>query len=546
MKNNKFLPFLVSILPPSVFLLYLYQRNAIYLSIWHTIIAIAVFTICAVILHLIASKLVKSTGTAALICNVLWILFFTIKAPYEVFNLLNRKNLAIYLCVMLVITIIILMMIIRNKNKLQKQEIYKVLSVFWLVIFMFNVVPSFVYAIDNHSTYKINEKNYKTEFIVDNNLPSPNIYWLLMDGMLGFKAMEYFFNDPQVDFIYQLTERGFIINRDAQFEAFNKTIYGIPALMCPYYYDMYFVPKIKNNNFLNSNEGKNKHELRKSALLARNNNELVLAFNKKGYKTSSISTSPENYYFTPVDIYLKEQNIKVKTKKEEKFKYTVQEDYGRLNEFFSLLGTTTPLGKIAFIFNKFLNLYIKINYITDIQGLTNLPINKINTFFGESYQGNDKWFLNALTENLNYSGSKLVIIHDLKPHVPYKYNEHGEIIDRNQKEIYDPYNYPPQHYFSSKITISYIDYILSMDSEAVIVIQADHGLHADRQLLISKYGKNDDEVRLIQNQTINAIRIPRKYGGLEQPVESPNITRILVNRFVGGNYKMLTPEDIIK
>jgi hypothetical protein len=112
----------------------------------------------------------------------------------------------------------------------------------------------------------------------------------------------------------------------------------------------------------------------------------------------------------------------------------------------------------------------------------------------------------------------------------------------------DPCNYPSQHYFASSIIISYIDFILKADPEAVIVLQSDHGLHEEesRQQLISKYGKSDDDVRLMQNQTISAVRFPEEWESGEKPIEPLNITRILVNRYVGDNYTLLDTADIIK
>lgn len=533
--NSRSLSFIVSILPPSFFLLYLYQRNATYLSIWHTLIAIAIFTLVAIIIHLLILKLIKSSGTAALINNVLWILFFTIRAPYWLFNLIVRKNLVIYLSIIIIITIVIITLIIQYKKILQKYIIIKILFAFWSVIIIINIILTVLYTINNHSKYIADDSNYKTEFIVDTSLQSPNIYWLLMDGMLGFKAMEHLFNDPQPEFNSQLIERGFIINKDAQFEALHTTANCIPALMCPKYYDIYFVPKLKFHNFIDN-------ELTKSSNSARVKNELILAFYKKGYKTSCIVTLPDIYYFTPDVLYFNKQKMIIKKKENN---ISDQKTIEKLFAFFSLLSNNTPLGKLAFVYNNFMNQYIRNFFLADIQTISSQPNNIITSFFGEFYQGIDKWYLSALTDAVNYSGPKLVILHDMKAHVPYTYNKQGK---RNKQNILDPYNYPSQHSFASTIAISYIDFILNIDPEAIIVLQSDHGLHYERtkQLFIYKYGKIDEDVRLMQNQTISAIRIPEKWGGLEQPIEPLNITRLLVNKFVGENYSLLSLEDIIK
>jgi len=474
----------------------------------------------------------------ALINNIFWILFFTIKALYRIFYV--RKNLAIYLSIIIVIIAVIITVIIRYKNKLQKQIIINILSVFWLTLFIFNAVPAFVYAISSHSAYIADDKNYKTEFNVDNNLPSPNIYWLLMDGMLGFKAMEYLFNDSQLEFTAQLKERGFVINREAQFEGLHRTVFAVPVLMSPYYYDVYLSPMLRSIDLtdyqkkINLRHGK---ELMKFINLLRTRNELISAFNKKGYQTSAVFI---NY---PVDnLYINERKIK---------KLETTNDYlqtiDQINDEISLLYDITPLAEMNIILNPLLKIFTENKKNKISTQLTSLQFEDVSNFIdSEKYDRIDtKFVFDALADVFNYSGPKLMIIHDSIVHAPFIYDDK---IKNNFSEGYNPYNYLPMHHFASTIVISFIDFILNTDKDAIIVLQSDHGLHGEetRRLFITKYGKTDEDVRLMQNQTINAVRIPEKWGGLDGPIESPNITRLLVNRFVGENYKILTPEEIIK
>jgi len=541
-ENTNFLPFLVSIIPPSVFLLYLYQRNAASLSIWHTLIAIAIFIIGAVVLYLFISKLLKSPGAAAIICDVLWIIFFTIKAPYLSINLFVRKNVAIYLCIMIPIVAIIIILIVCYKSKFQKKEIYKILSVFWFVLFMFNAVPTVFYAIGNHSTYISDEKNYKTEFIVDNNLPSPNIYWLFMDGMLGFKAMELLFNNSQMEFTSKLTERGFKINQNAQFEALHSTVYCIPVLMSPHYYDTLFISELRNiDNYKQKIKLRfNDIKFNKSVILAGKKMELITAFERKGYLTNIITGSNFSFLYPCTDNYY---SNKKKIKKDD-INENGLDKLEALKSFISLLYNTSPVSRLYFIIDPIIKKYESTMFIsTPIPKLSVNISDNPKAFFRE-YQ----WYMDAFLDIEKYSMPKLVIIHDARAHYPFLYDEYGNQIKRKRKEDFDPYNYPSQHYFVATIVISYIDFILNLDPEAIIILQSDHGLHSEdtRQQLIFKYGKNDEDVRIMQNQTISAVRIPEKWGGLDEPVEPPNITRLLVNRYVGENYKMLPPEDIIK
>jgi hypothetical protein len=447
--------------------------------------------------------------------------------------------LKVYVSVMAVIAIIIIFLIVWNRSKLQKQEIYKVLSVFWLVVFMLNTVPSLVYAINSNTKYIGDDKNYKTKFNVDTSLPSPNIYWLLMDGMLGFKAMEHLFNDPQAEFCAQLTERGFIINRDAQFEALHATAFSIPVLMSPHYYDTLYLPILRDTDLLNHKEKtslrNSNREFGRLASLARMKNEFISAFNGKGYKTSVVAYAASFFYIIPDNIFIYKKQINIET-------IDVLDTMEKFRTIIDLINQMTPLG----IFK--LDIFFFLFWInmpgTDISGSS---ADIYESFFGNKYRGNDKWYYDALTAIMNHSEPKLVIIHDVKAHFPFEYDEYGTI-ERKGRGAMAHYYYPPQHYFTTKIVISYIDYILNLDSEAIIILQSDHGLHAEetRRQLISYYGKNNDDVRLMQNQTISAVRIPEKWGGLDQPIEPPNITRLLVNRYVGENYTLLSSDDIIK
>ena len=112
---------------------------------------------------------------------------------------------------------------------------------------------------------------------------------------------------------------------------------------------------------------------------------------------------------------------------------------------------------------------------------------------------------------------------------------------RAKSELLNPYNYPPQHRFVRDVLVRIIDLIIANDPDAVIVVEADHGLHHEynRKQLLAMPGGNAEMVRLMQNQTMSAVRIPEKWGGLDAPLDPLNITRELVNRYVGPNYELL-------
>jgi hypothetical protein len=89
-----------------------------------------------------------------------------------------------------------------------------------------------------------------------------------------------------------------------------------------------------------------------------------------------------------------------------------------------------------------------------------------------------------------------------------------------------------------------IDEILARNPDAVIVLQADHGLHRGiTQEFMVEIGVEHDYIMEMAYSVFTAMRIPESLGGLDAPVAPLNVTRVLVNRFVGQNYNMV-PEHL--
>jgi hypothetical protein len=172
---------------------------------------LVLFFVCGgSLFYVLAARLGKSPGGAALAAAFLWMLFFIIPALYRGSILYNTKlSLLTRLVILLILVAVPTVFVFLGGKKLKKIEIFKILAVFELILFLLNGIQVSVLLASKHIP-RNSESNYKTSFYISPDSPSPNIYWLFMDGMLGFKAMEYFFDDPQQEFETQLTERGFI------------------------------------------------------------------------------------------------------------------------------------------------------------------------------------------------------------------------------------------------------------------------------------------------------------------------------------------------
>jgi hypothetical protein len=142
-----------------------------------------------------------------------------------------------------------------------------------------------------------------------------------------------------------------------------------------------------------------------------------------------------------------------------------------------------------------------------------------------------------MIDSFSIEGPKFTFITPLFTHAArwhWQYEELGRWDTRVE-------HYPTAHEYTANMVVNMIDMILEQNPNAVIVIQADHGFHLyDTQMELLANGLTEQEVANLQSSVMSAVRIPEQYGGLEDVLDPRNITRELVNRFVGQNYQLLS------
>jgi hypothetical protein len=305
--------------------------------------------------------------------------------------------------------------------------------------------------------------------------------------------------------------------------------------MSPRYYDTVMAPILASINLNNYDAIMN--SIRKlDTINGKLNNELISAFNAKGYQTNTLAPSYTRYFYpTTTHFYVDGKELRKKD-------FSVLESSHvlmQLQDLIELMGNTAIPSILLYR-----GIYPMLMRLADRQlELVDIPPSGIDKqlIYGNTYHGDNTWHIDALTEIFAGPEPRITIIHDGKAHYPFVLNEDGSYVGRTKTEGLNPYNYPPQHRFTGDVLVRIIDLIIANDPEPVIVIQADHGLHDEktRKQLLAMPGGNADTVRLMQNQTMSAVRIPEKWGVLDSPLDPLNITRELVNRYVGPNYELL-------
>ena len=531
MKNNELLNKIVNnkkllfILPHLLYINQLLTKQCInqeiitLKSIFLLMLILFVFT---AIIQFILTKIIKNEK------YVFYIMFFVCLMYLCRFNLL-------FLIELVVCGVVIFIILNKLKNNLFEPALC--MMIFVLMFYFCLTIPKSIFTITINA---INTKRYKEETVikVDKELDSPNIYWIHADAMMNFDTMEKYFKYKNKELPKFLGENNFYYNSKATLIAGHQTQKALPALFSPNYYDNHLKEYLYDleDTYLEKKD-KTSYNISMSEIRDKKiNNELLLALDKKDYKTISI-TKFNNYSGINTDIIYdyynktignhwhltEKQELRLMTEKGRK---NINTSY-LLNQFKEILTYS--------IFSPYVDNMVTYDYKTvdynDLDMSKYPEINKTNYW-------QIKAIMKSLDETKDIKENKFVFIdYDLN-HTALLFNADGSYLSPSDYARVSKYT---GHYvYAYKLLIEMVQYIKDNDPEGIIIIQSDHGLHTFPNLdeLLNLTNKQHQEIR---NSVMNAVYIPEKYqNGDEKYLSNPlNISRYLVNNFVGDNYTYL-------
>jgi hypothetical protein len=122
-------------------------------------------------------------------------------------------------------------------------------------------------------------------------------------------------------------------------------------------------------------------------------------------------------------------------------------------------------------------------------------------------------------------------------HMDQAWRRDPNISERDRTAIHV---YPLAFEYIAQRMFYFIDAAVEENPNTVIVLQSDHGFHlSETQRYLLNQGYSLEQVLELIHSVFSAVRIPPEYGGLDAPIAPLNISRELVNRFVGENYTLL-------
>ena len=513
---------------PMVPMMYLFNQNAAYLSGEQVFLVGGLMMGFSLVAYFVFRWLLRSRLAGFLGCLTSWVVFFGFSALYAV--LVEDKRLisaSMYIRVYAAAGVLLLLVVLLLARKREGQAFCTFMLVFTSVLLAMNLFP----AVQTMLTVREHDRTVdltkvKTEFSVDQATSTPNVYWFHLDGMLGLDAYSTWFGDDQAEFRAALEERGLALNEKASLEANHATSVAVPALMCPYFYDNFMQETLTAGKDIN--DALNRSEL----LAARLHNEMVRAFEARGYAATVIA--PYSEYFTVLvnryyDIYdFSNGGIIPFTGSEEQILAQHRERSTLFNMYQLLLKRWA------------LTAFRRTLYIGGVGSKAlESPYAGLEDALGSYYASKPQAvnFFNALNDALDHPLDKpsMNVLHYMLPHYPFVNEADGKPVSG---DINDIRNYKGHQQYAAKALIHSLDMILSRDPDAVIVLQADHGLHGQSEAQITAaFGK--DAVLPIWNQVMSALRVPEKYKSGEESfaLSNPlNMSRYLVNSYVGKNY----------
>jgi len=540
--TEKFLYFASASLLPNIFLYVLYNNNraSVHIVIQHVLILTFALMIISIVMLLVIRFIVRSYEGSLLVLVLFWATFWLFEAIHAILpSQINSKPLLL-LGVSIMIIYLIIYLRFRMIRFCKGRAIFNAFSIVICLLFIFNAFPSFVASMRANSDVDgVSSFYLKRVFNVDPSLLNPDIYWFHMDGVISLHDVEYYFDVLQDDSRERLLNLGFLINDNTEFAA-GGTVQGVAALLSPDFYDSYLHEIFVEGEHL-LRDGR--QELFNNAIIRDGisfageiapYHELFHAFLQIGYTTTMIASFTPNIY-TPINQFYRLGDSSYISDYPFVIADQTLEHHSLMSALYlvELLTRTTPLP------DRFTSLVSGERYFEwqaipayedKVDRLTTTTLNLLH----------ERQLYRTLIDQLENTQPDFPTLTYITLWFAHSGRWHWQTSVDNGVANRQIDLYPVAYDYTLYIMFNMIDMILERNPDAVIVLQADHGLHVfDTQQVLLEEGFTEEEVLRLFNSVISAVRIPDRYGGLDEPLAPLNITRELVNRFVGENYQLL-------
>ena len=543
-KIDSVLYIVAALLLPNIFLFNLYNQNRAlnYIPFGYTFLFALVLSVVGVLVILLFHWLIGNYEIALFISLIFWLSFWFFEAIYAmILSLFENFHRWLLLAVIIIVISAIAMLFRIYKCSIENMRpVFRTFAILVCGLFLFN----FWFGVSHQITLAIARRDagfyIRRNFNIDDSLPSPDIYWFHMDGMLSLSVIERYFGENQDSLREALTSRGFVIHEDGLLNAGSTTL-AFPALFSPGFYDSYFGAVLAEHErmfYRTDRISSVRDKFAQSGLDIHNDilpyHELFHAFVDSGYRAVWIGTGLGAYRPFAYRFYLNHGGPRGICWTYGDLMIVFDNDASRfsIGSFLSRAGSLPDLVVQVTPFSMLAN---HINILAGNQQRMPVPMhqNVIDRWGAGTLNHMERQIYRMLYDSFTAPSPKIVFCAFYFAH-SYLWGAFAHEGSTVQSLYLRAHN-------RAVITmINAIDMVFEQNPYAIIVLQSDHGIHSNTRLReLLDMGYSEDEVLELWHSVFSAVRIPSRYGGLYAPLEPLNISRELVNRFVGENYSLI-------
>ena len=369
------------------------------------------------------------------------------------------------------------------KRKNFSSNITSILNVASITVISMIILNSGIFYMENDLSFQESQKLLDVSiFEANDSIQKPDVYLLLLDAYSGDITLKNDFEFDNSEFYEQLTERGFLVQKDS-LSNYPNTALSMPSIMNMNYLD-----------FLSKLQGEESKDLRLAQQLWKEN-KVMQVFHANEYQIYSF--------------------------------------HGRSGSSSDMVSEN--FCKYAFDLNPELMGVLVEHYI---------PISLVRTTFLEAKHYDT--ITCALDTMINFEKKTddpiYVHMHIRFPHQPLVFDSDGNKIDepisshRFDSELKDAYL--QQLIFANKKTIEIVDSIKQKNSDAIIIVMSDHG----GRFGVNWYDPSEiDYFRALSN--LNAVYFPGK-DHFSMDISPVNLFRIIFNLYFESDYDILEEKQI--
>lgn len=515
---------LYAALIPIALLLSIMQNNVDkYLDFKQCLLLLSLVIIAVILLTFIFNLMFKKIQFTGFLVAYIAIIFFSFTSIYKwSVSILGIYSKGLYSLLLVFSFFVITILCIFLKRKKWLSNITKGFNVFSIVFVAIGCITLLT------NIYKLNSNRiiYQNQDVIHienaNAEIKPNIYYLIFDTMLDVDVAQHYFDVNPGSFNEDLSSLGFSTISNAGYESMHLTMSSLACLFNPDSYDNTIRKIMDEYSDIGYQAGIDYVQTQEMYFW---DNYNVISENYKypqffdvmknsGYTIAGIGSHSMTPTSPLYDIY---------------FAHDVTKNFD--NDIFMIICAATPIDTIC-------NALFGHNAIPPpIFGDANDP--KIERVYGP-YRDQMNYFGNDILELAKLDGNpKLSLCHILMPHYPFIYNADGST--NINSESFSITRYKGQYEFTMDYILQLMQDLISIDPNAIIIIQGDHGI-TENNLDMTSLVLSEEEHRDIGTQVFLAVRIPAGMEslGIENEINALNIPRLLMNKYAGTHFEMIS------